>query len=324
MTVTLFNPGVRCAESDGKASREFIQWLRTLVDRVEYALTFEAVNAALAVADATVDLNDEDVTGVAHLTIGAGAEATPALVVGSTANGGMYSSSNTLYWVTNGTTRARLNGGNLFIYGATGITNGNVFLYADASGKITLTNVTDSDFDIMRLGGNTSSCPAIKKNGATLEFKLADESAHTLIVCQTVASAIGSVSSANITGTGAGQLGHANGVAIVSAPGAGYALEFVSGVVINDYATAAYTGGGNVTFNYAGGGGALSAAVAYADSVGGAADKIALVAAAVPTSNQLVANTGINLVCAAAPTNPGTAAGVLRVKVTYRIHTTGL
>ena len=55
-----------------------------------------------------------------------------------------------------------------------------------------------------------------------------------------------------------------------------------------------------------------------------AADKIALVAAAVPTSNQLVANTGINLVCAAAPTNPGTAAGVLRVKVTYRIHTTGL
>lgn len=127
---------------------------------------------------------------------------------------------------------------------------------------------------------------------------------------------------ATIIGTSAGQLGHVNGVPIVASPGAGYALELMSGVVILGFNTAAYTGGGNVNFAYEAGGVALSAVVSYANSVGGSADKIALVAASVPTNNQLVTNKGINLVCAAAPTDPGTAAGVLRIKLTYRIHNT--
>jgi hypothetical protein len=132
-----------------------------------------------------------------------------------------------------------------------------------------------------------------------------------------------SISSAAIVGTSAGQLGHADGVVLVAAPGSGKALEFISAVVINDFDTAAYTGGGNITVNYAGSV-AASGVVSFANSVGGAADKIAVVFPAVPTNNQLIANTGLNLVAASAPTQPGTAAGVVRVKIAYRVHTTGL
>jgi hypothetical protein len=132
------------------------------------------------------------------------------------------------------------------------------------------------------------------------------------------------ISSANITGTSAGQLGHANGYVLVAAPGTGMVIEFVSAVVILDFDTAAYTGGGNVSVNYAGGGAALSATVSAANSLGAAADKIALLIPVTPTNNQLTANTGLNLVAASAFTQPGTAAGVVRVKVSYRIHSTGL
>jgi hypothetical protein len=132
-----------------------------------------------------------------------------------------------------------------------------------------------------------------------------------------------SIASAAITGTSAGQLGHADGVVLVAAPGTGKALEFISAVVINDYATAAYTGGGNVSVNYAGSV-AGSGVVTFANSIGAAADKLAVVFPVVPTNNQLIANTGLNLVAASAPTQPGTAAGVVRVKIAYRVHTTGL
>lgn len=156
-------------------SRDFLQWLRDLVDQSNYALTFAAVKAALATADSDIALNGWGIV------TGAGSELTPALVIGALANGGMYSTANTLYWTTNGTTRMRLNGGNLFVYGAVGVTNGNVFLYADASGKLTLTNVSDSDFDIVRLGGNTAAQPAIQKSGASLRARLADDSADTTL-----------------------------------------------------------------------------------------------------------------------------------------------
>ena len=51
---------------------------------------------------------------------------------------------------------------------------------------------------------------------------------------------------------------------------------------------------------------------------------MAVVLATAPTNNALATATAVNLVAAAAFTNPGTAAGVLRVKVAYRVHTTGL
>lgn len=132
------------------------------------------------------------------------------------------------------------------------------------------------------------------------------------------------IPSAAITGTAAGQLGHANGVPLAAAPGADYALELVSAVMVNDRDTAAYGGGGNVTINWSGGGAAVTGLVSAANSLGAANDTrhlfVPLAAAAMP----LVANAGFNLVAASAFTQPGTAAGVLRLTIRYRVHRLGL
>ena len=133
------------------------------------------------------------------------------------------------------------------------------------------------------------------------------------------------ISSANIVGTSAGQLGHAQGVPLVAAPGTGKALEFCGAVVIYDYAGAGYGAGGNVTVNWAAGGAAVSSYVSAANSLGAGADKIVnllpleLATAGAP----LVANAALHLVAASAFTL-GSATGVVRVKVSFRVHTTGL
>jgi hypothetical protein len=48
-------------------------------------------------------------------------------------------------------------------------------------GEITLTNSTESSFNVLRLGGLTSSFPAIKRNGTAIDFRLADDSGFTNI-----------------------------------------------------------------------------------------------------------------------------------------------
>lgn len=131
------------------------------------------------------------------------------------------------------------------------------------------------------------------------------------------------ISSANITGTSAGQLGHAAGVEVVAAPGAGKVIEVISCAVIYDFATAAYTDGGNVGLKYTGSD-LVTGVVSAANSLAAAGDKVALLLPAVPTNNQMLTNTGLSLTAATAFTQPGTAAGVVRVKVAYRVHTTGL
>lgn len=131
------------------------------------------------------------------------------------------------------------------------------------------------------------------------------------------------ISSAAITATTAGNLGHAAGVEVVAAPGAGKAIEFMSALVIYDFATAAYTDGGNVGVKYTGSD-LVSGVVSAANSLAAAGDKVALLLAAVPTNNQALTNTGLSLTAATAFTQPGTAAGVVRVKIAHRIHTTGL
>lgn len=132
-----------------------------------------------------------------------------------------------------------------------------------------------------------------------------------------------SISSANITGTSAGQLGHANGVVLVAAQGAHNIIEFVSATMHYKFGTAQYTGGGNITVNNSAGGTALTGLVSFANSVGNAASKsltfVPLTTVAIPN----VENGGIALVSASAPTQPGTAAGTITGIVTYRVHPTG-
>ena len=129
------------------------------------------------------------------------------------------------------------------------------------------------------------------------------------------------LTAAEIVGTSAGDIGHSAGAVLVAAA-PGVTHEFISAVLIYDYSTAAYTGGNNdLTIRQ--GTTAVSAAIADADLVGDSADDIAYVNALAAADIKLTANSTINL-AGTAYTQPGTAAGVLRVYVTYRSITTGL
>lgn len=125
-----------------------------------------------------------------------------------------------------------------------------------------------------------------------------------------------------IVGTDAGDIGHSAGAVLVAAPGADKILEFVSAVLIYDFDTAAYTGGGD-DLVIRQGTTAVSAAIAAADLLGDTADDIAYVNALSAADIKLTANSTLNL-SGTAYTQPGTAAGVLRVKVAYRVHDAGL
>lgn len=136
--------------------------------------------------------------------------------------------------------------------------------------------------------------------------------------------ASGTITSADLTGTGVGQFGHANGYPLVPAPGAANIIELISAIAIYDFSVAAYTAGGNTTINRAAGAGALSGLISAANSFGAAGDRIALFYPLTTAGVNLTLNEGLNLVTSAAFTQPGTAAGVIRYIVNYRIHATGL
>jgi hypothetical protein len=132
------------------------------------------------------------------------------------------------------------------------------------------------------------------------------------------------ISSAAITATGAGNLGHAQGVTVVPAPGANKIIEFISGLLFYDRVTANYGAGGNITFNWAGGGAAITGVVSNANSLAAAADKLVHFVPLAAEANVPVANTAIALVAASAFTQPGTAAGTVKGKVYFRVHDTTL
>lgn len=112
---------------------------------------------------------------------------------------------------------------------------------------------------------------------------------------------------------------------LVAAPGAGKVLEFLSAVLILDYGTAAYATNGDLTVKQTNGSGvALSNTVLLANLLAATADKIVALepAGAADTGEALTANAAIVLACGTG--NPATGDGVMRVKVAYRVHTTGL
>jgi hypothetical protein len=132
------------------------------------------------------------------------------------------------------------------------------------------------------------------------------------------------ISAVDIIGTGAGQFGHAEGFPLVAPQGADKAVTLVEAVMVNDRDTAAYTDGGNITVNLSGGGAAQTGLVSAANSLGAATDTIHRFVPLSTAAIAMVANAGLHLVAAAAFTNPGTAAGVVRVRTVYRVYTLGL
>ncbi len=132
------------------------------------------------------------------------------------------------------------------------------------------------------------------------------------------------LTAAEIVGTAAGDIGHANGATIVAAPASGFALEFLSAVIVYDYATAAYTGGANdLIIAQGSAGAAITGVVTTAQLLGAAGDKVVQLYPLATAAQALTVGTGISL-RGTAYTQPGTAAGVLRVQISYRVHTTGL
>lgn len=127
-----------------------------------------------------------------------------------------------------------------------------------------------------------------------------------------------------IVGSAAGDLGHANGAALIAGVSSAYAMEFVSALLIYDFATAAYTGGGDdLVICISGGGATLSGATTSANLLGAAGDKVVMVYPLTTAGVALSVGTGISIK-STAWTQPGTADGVLRCQVSYRLHKTGL
>lgn len=58
---------------------------------------------------------------------------------------------------------------------------GNSQIYGGVDGKILLWNSAQTSFGLLQFGGTSASYPALKRNGATLEVRLADDSAYAVL-----------------------------------------------------------------------------------------------------------------------------------------------
>lgn len=150
----------------------------------------------------------------------------------------------------------------------------------------------------------------------------------SIVIAPTVAeyTVLVSIDSTKFVGNSAGDINHADGAILVAAPGPKSTLEFVSAFFIYDYSTAAFTGGSDdivVQVGVTGTQVAVSSAITDASLFTASADKMLRLGS---TATELVhADVGaISLYGDALTNDGGTAAGVLRVHVTYRKHTTGL
>jgi len=141
----------------------------------------------------------------------------------------------------------------------------------------------------------------------------------SMLAANVLQVATGQITAANITGTSAGQLGHANGVVLVPAAPAKSVNILISAMIAMDFSVAAYTAGGNTTINISGGGSALTGLVNTTTFIQSAADvAINLVPLAATNLSYGTGANGLALVTSVAPTNPGTAAGVINWQVTYQ------
>jgi hypothetical protein len=182
---------------------------------------------------------------------------------------------------------------------------------AKASGQILVGDGTDVASVAVSGDATLASSGALTVAAASIVSSMLDPGL--------IQSAAFSIANAAIIGTSAGELSHAAGYEMVAAV-ADKAHEFIACIVEHDYDTAAYTGGGDLSVNLDGGN-AVSGSVEMASLLGAGSDKIALLK---PTSQELTANTALQLVVSAAITDPGTAAGLLKGVILYRSHDLGL
>jgi hypothetical protein len=127
-----------------------------------------------------------------------------------------------------------------------------------------------------------------------------------------------SLTPAQIIATTAGSLSHAQGLIVVPAAPTGYVNVFERAIVSFTFGVAAYTGGGNTTFNIGGGGAALTGLIATTTLWQNASSIIQMFVPLSTVAVPITKETSINLVTASAITNPGTAAGTAKIVVWYK------
>lgn len=77
-------------------------------------------------------------------------------------------------------------------------------ILSPADSKLTLLNNAATDFSLLQFGGTTSSFPAIKRNAAALNFRLADDSAAAAITAGAITGTAGTLSGALVMGAATG------------------------------------------------------------------------------------------------------------------------
>jgi len=192
-----------------------------------------------------------------------------------------------------------------------------VFTAAISYGQLDTLNTVGNG--VFNNGGDSKKIAYEKVNDAIQYINTGSTS--TVVEITTITT----LTATEIVGTAAGDVGHADGAILVAAPGAGYTLEFVSAFLIYDFGVAAYTGGADDAVIQVGVTGtqvAVSSAITGASLLEAAADKMLRLGS---TATELVhADNGAISLKGTALTDPGTAVGVLRAHVTYKLHTTGL
>lgn len=159
--------------------------------------------------------------------------------------------------------------------------------------------VTDLSTGIKYSNTGTVAAPVWLRGGTQAEM---------IMVTQTAAQMIATTS---------GSLSHAQGLIVVPAAPTGFVNVLHRAIVSYTFATAAFTGGGNTTFNIGSGGAALTGLIATTTLWQNATSIIQEFVPLSTVAFPITTATSINLVTASAITNPGTAAGTAKVYAWY-------
>lgn len=125
------------------------------------------------------------------------------------------------------------------------------------------------------------------------------------------------LAAADLIDTASGKLSHANGLIVVPAAPTGYVNVLHRAIVSFTFGVAAYTGGGNTTFNIGAGGAALTGLIATTTLWQNASSIIQEFVPLSTVAFPITKETAINLKTASAVTNPGTATGTAKVYCWY-------
>lgn len=128
-------------------------------------------------------------------------------------------------------------------------------IYNNADGVLMFTDDAATSFSRLALGGSTSSYPAIKRNGAALNFRLADDSANAAVTMGAL-TASGTVTLSNYA-SGFLQVDGSGVVSVGTPAGSGYTIVNVTTTSSSPAQTSGdiillvntTTAGGNVTIN---------------------------------------------------------------------------